>query len=123
MRAREAALKLKRFDVQEKTRKVQDLEMMIRDFEAMAEDLDRQILAEEDRTGVRDSQHFAYSTFARSAAQRREKLQSSVADLQERLVAAQADRDEALAELSDADAAASGGLRSETIGFGDAHVR
>ncbi|MEO1651141.1 MAG: flagellar export protein FliJ [Pseudomonadota bacterium] len=122
MRAREAALKLKRFDAQEKNRKVEDLEMMIRDFEVMAEDLQRQIQAEEDRTGVRDAQHFAYSTFARSAAQRREKLQASVAELQERLAFAVADRDEALAELTDADAA-SGGLRADAVSYSDVHAR
>lgn len=103
MKAREAALKLKKFDADEKQRKVDDLELMIRDFEQMSEDLDRQVQAEEDRTGIRDKSHFAYSTFARSASQRRENLLTSIHDLQERLNAAVAERDEALAELEDSD--------------------
>ena len=81
MKPRDAALRLKRFEADEKKRKVADLELMIRDFEQMATDLERQIRAEEDRTGVRDANHFAYSTFAKSAAQRREKLLSSAAEL------------------------------------------
>src|SRR5665648_590402 len=64
MKARESALRLKRFAADEKQRKVADLEHMIREFDGMASDLDRQIKAEEDRTGVRDPAHFAYSTFA-----------------------------------------------------------
>jgi len=105
MKAREAALKLKKFDAEEKARKVDDLEQMIRDFEQMAGDLDIQIQAEEDRTGIRDRNHFAYSTFARSAVQRRQNLQTSIDDLRARLDAAVAERDEALSEIEDADLA------------------
>ncbi len=54
MRPRESALRLMRFEAREKARKVSDLEAMIREFELMAEDLDRQIGNEEERTGVRD---------------------------------------------------------------------
>ena len=45
MKAREAAMKLKKFDAEEKQRKVVDLEAMIHDFEQMAEDLERQVQA------------------------------------------------------------------------------
>ena len=82
MKARESALRLKRFEADEKARKVADLEHMIREFENMAADLDRQIQAEEDRTGVKDPAHFAYSTFAKSASQRRDNLRASVGGLQ-----------------------------------------
>ncbi len=43
MKARETALKLKRFETDEKARKVADLEHMIREFETIAADLDRQV--------------------------------------------------------------------------------
>jgi len=95
MKPRDAAMRLKRFEIDEKARKVADLETMIREFEQMASDLDRQIQAEEDRTGVRDTAHFAYSTFARSAAQRRDKLVSSANELREKLAAAMQEREEA----------------------------
>ena len=104
MKARESALRLKRFEADEKARKVSDLEQMIHEFEQMALDLERQVQAEEERTGVRDASHFAYSTFARSAAQRRENLLASVSELQGKLEIAVAERDGAVAELDEADA-------------------
>lgn len=104
MRVREAAMRLKRFEAEEKAQRVQDLEQMIGEFEIMATDLAKQIAAEEERTGVRDKSHFAYSTFARSAAQRRENLLASVQDLRDRLEGAVVERDEAIAELDQADA-------------------
>jgi flagellar protein FliJ len=99
MKARESALKLKRFDVSEKARKAGDLEMMIRDFDGMILDLERQIAAEEDRTGVKDTNHFAYSTFAKAAAQRRENLVTSVADLRVKLTNAREDYERAIADM------------------------
>ena len=90
MKSRDAALRAKRFEVAEKARKAEDLVMMARDFETMAADLERQILAEEERTGVKDANHFSYSTFAKAAALRRNKLMVSVADLMSQLDAARA---------------------------------
>ena len=103
MKARESALRLKRFEADEKARKVADLEHMIREFENMAVDLDRQIRAEEDRTGVKDPAHFSYSTFAKSASQRRDNLRTSVEGLRQKLEAAQRERDEALEQVTRAD--------------------
>jgi vacuolar-type H+-ATPase subunit I/STV1 len=103
MKARESVLRLKRFEADEKDRKVQQLEQMIREFEQMAHDLERQVKAEEERTGVRDQQHFAYSTFARSAEQRRQNLLASVNELLIKLQSAVVERDEVLAELDEVD--------------------
>jgi flagellar FliJ protein len=103
MKARESALRLKRFEADEKARKVADLEHMIREFENMAADLDRQIRAEEDRTGIKDPAHFAYSTFAKSASQRRDNLRTSADGLKAKLEGAQRERDEALEQVSRAD--------------------
>lgn len=102
MKAREAALRTKQFEANENSRKAANLESMIRDFHAMAADLDRQIQAEEDRTGIKDSSHFAYSTSAKSAAQRRNNLRASASELGVKLEAALKARDEAVGELSDA---------------------
>ncbi len=93
-------LRLKRFAANEAARKVADLESMIREFETMSADLERQIGAEEDRTGIRDRAHFAYSTFAKSAAARRDKLRASVDELRGRLEAAQREKDAAEEQLS-----------------------
>lgn len=96
MKPRESSLRLKRFAAEEKVRKVSDLESMIREFEQMVVDLERQIATEEERTGVKDRQHFAYSTFAKAAAQRRENLMTSVEDLRAKLAVAVGERDAAL---------------------------
>ena len=100
MKSRESALRLKRFEAQEKARKVLGLEQMIKDFEVMAVDLDRQVQAEEDRTGVKDIGHFNYSTFAKAASQRRDKLRASIDDLKVQLEAAMRERDEVGLEAS-----------------------
>ena len=99
MKQCDSALKAKRFEAAEKARKVASLESMIRDFEMMALDLSRQIAAEEERTGVRDPAHFAYSTFAKAAAQRRGNLLTSVADLKAKLDIARRDHEDIASEL------------------------
>ncbi len=116
MKSRDGALKLKRFEAEEKRRKVADIEAMINEFEQMAADLDRQIASEEERTGIRNEAHFAYSTFARAAAQRRDNLRASVIDLRVKLEHAVAVRDEAVAELEVASSAEErGGDRSRRV--------
>jgi flagellar protein FliJ len=99
MKAKEAALRIKRFEADEHAKRVANLEAIIRDFQAMAADLDRQIQNEEDRTGIRDATHFAYSTFAKSAAQRRNNLRASAAELTVKLEAAMKERDSAAEQL------------------------
>jgi flagellar protein FliJ len=104
MKSRESNLRSKRFEADEKARKVADLQHMVREFESMAADLDRQIQSEEDRTGIKDITHFAYSTFAKAAAQRRANLKASVEDLLAKLEAALRERDAAAADLQAATA-------------------
>jgi flagellar protein FliJ len=99
MKARETALRLKRFAADEAVRKVAGIEQMIRDMQGMANDLDRQIEAEEGRTGIKDPAHFSYSTFAKSAAQRRDKIVLSINDLMAKLAAAEQERADATALL------------------------
>jgi hypothetical protein len=100
MKSRDSILRLKRFDLAEKSRKVNDLEGMIREFDRMVVDLDRQIASEEDRTGIRDRAHFAYSTFAKSACQRRDNLTVSISDLRAKLATAVQARDEIAADVA-----------------------
>jgi flagellar protein FliJ len=100
MKPRDSALRLKRFEATERARKVASIETMINDFEHVAADLARQIAAEEERTGIKDSAHFAYSTFAKAAGLRRSNLLTSVVDLRVKLEAARADHAEVLAEIA-----------------------
>jgi flagellar export protein FliJ len=95
MKSRETLLRLKRFQVDEKRRRVAQIEMMIADFERMANELDREIKAEEARSGITDLNHFAYPTYARAAMGRRDNLRQSAANLGGQL-------DEAKAALAEA---------------------
>jgi flagellar protein FliJ len=106
MKSSETALTLKRYDADEKARKVADLKHMIREFENMAFDLDRQIKAEEDRTRIKDPAHFAYSTFAKSASLRRDNLRTSAEGLRVELETARRERDDALEQFNCVDTAA-----------------
>ena len=92
-------IQMKRFEADEKARNVADLEHVIREFEGMAADLDRQIKAEEARTGVNDPARFAYSTFAKSAILRRDNLRASAKVLSLKLEEAQRGDDNALEQL------------------------
>ena len=103
MKPRESVLRLKRFEAEEKSRKVADLQAMIREFEQMASDLERQISSEENRTGIKDMRHFAYSTFAKAAAQRRDNLKISVDDLRVKLDLAMAELNAARDNLTKAE--------------------
>jgi hypothetical protein len=108
MKSRETALRLKRREVEEKSRKVEDLERIIREFDQMASDLERQIQLEEDRPGVRDRAHFSYSTFAKAAAQRRDNLRQSTEGFREKLAAAVRERDDTVEQFSRASQQADG---------------
>jgi flagellar protein FliJ len=81
MKSRETLIRLKKFQVDEKRRKVMQIEAMIADFERMATDLDREIKVEQDRAGIHDPGHFAYPTYAKAAINRRENLKRSADEL------------------------------------------
>ncbi|KZK98336.1 MULTISPECIES: flagellar export protein FliJ [unclassified Pseudovibrio] len=99
MKNREGLLKLKKFNVDEKRRQVTQIETMLSDFDRMAEDLENQIVQEQKRVGIDDISHFAYPTFARAAAQRRDNLKHSTEELKSQLEKAQDDLTDAVSEL------------------------
>jgi len=99
MKSRETLIRLKRFQVDEKRRKVTQIESMIAEFERIATDLDREIKAEQDRSGIHDPAHFAYPTYAKAAMQRRENLKRSANDLKLQLDDAKATLAEAFEEM------------------------
>ena len=90
MRSNDTLLKLRRFEVNEKQQKVNEIEDMIADFQRSADDLKRQIDIEEETARIHDVNHYAYPPFAKAARQRRDNLMSSIADL-ERLKPHEAD--------------------------------
>jgi flagellar protein FliJ len=99
MKSRDALIRLKRFEIEEKRRNVVEIETMIGDFNHMASDLDRQIAIEQERAGISDVNHYAYPTFAKAAIQRRNNLATSAENLAAKLAAARGDLDEACEEL------------------------
>jgi flagellar export protein FliJ len=99
MKSREGLIRLKRFQVDEKRRQVAQIETMIAEFERMAKDLNDQVVAEQERSGIHDTSHFAYPTFAKAAMQRRDNLLASTHELREQLATAQAECAEAIEEL------------------------
>jgi flagellar export protein FliJ len=95
----ESLIRLKKFNVDEKRRQVMQIEMMVADFERMASELDQQIEIEQTKTGISDVAHFAYSTFAKAALQRRDNLLASANDMRGKLENAQDQLAEALEDL------------------------
>ncbi len=81
MKSRETLIRLKKFQVDEKRRRVAQIEGMIADFQRMSVDLEREIQTEQDRAGINDPTHFAYPTYAKAAIQRRENLTRSADEL------------------------------------------
>jgi len=99
MKSRETLIRLKKFQVDEKRRKVAQIEAMIAEFERIAGDLDREIKTEQDRAGIHDPAHFAYPTYAKAAIVRRENLKRSADELKVQLDDAKAVLGEAFEEL------------------------
>jgi len=102
MKPRENLLRLKHFQVEDKTRQLTQIDLMIGELSRMAAELDRQIRIEEEKAGITDANHFAYPTFAKAARQRHANLQVSIRELNERRAHAQDALDEAEEELKKA---------------------
>jgi flagellar export protein FliJ len=99
MKSRETLIRLKRFHVDEKRRRVAQIEGMIAEFDRIAGELDREIRAEQERAGIHDPSHFAYPTYAKAAMQRRENLKRSADELRGQLEEAKAALGEAFEEM------------------------
>jgi len=102
MKSRDTLLRLKRFQVDEKRRRVAQIELMAAEFFKMAADLDLEISLEEQRAGIQDTNHYAYPTYALAARARRDNLTRSAEELSGQLEDAKLHLEEALAELSKA---------------------
>ena len=97
MKSRETLVRLKKFQLDEKRRKVAQIETMIAEFDRVVGELEREIRIEQDRAGIHDPAHFAYPTYAKAAIGRRENLRRSIDELRIQLEEAKA----ALGEASD----------------------
>ena len=99
MKSRETLIRLKKFQVDDKRRRVVQIEGMIAEFDRMASDLEREIQVEQDRAGINDPGHYAYPTYAKAAINRRDNLKRSADELKAQLDDAKAALGEAFEEL------------------------
>ncbi len=114
MKSRDTLIRLKRFQAEEKRRRVVQLQSMIADFTRMCGELDREIATEEARANISDPGHFAYPTYARAARTRRDNLSQSLGELRGQLEEAEAalkEANEELAKTQSQDARDRGGER------------
>ena len=105
MKSRDPLIRAKRFQIDDARRRLGQIDTMIAEFERMAHDLDRDITAEEERSGIPDPRHFAYPPLALAARNRRDNLQRSAQDLKVQQEAARATLADAEADLALVEAA------------------
>lgn len=103
MKPKDSLIRLKQFQVSEKHRQVMQLETMINEFQRMADELDKQIEAEERKSGITDITNFAYPTFAKAARTRRDNLFGSIEDLRTQMQGAEESLADAEEELKKAE--------------------
>ncbi len=99
MKSRDTLIRLKQFHVEERRRRLTQIEAMIGEFARIAADLDREIALEEQRAGISDTTHFAYPTYARAARVRRDNLLRSSEELRGQIEDAKAKLENAIEEL------------------------
>jgi flagellar export protein FliJ len=99
MKSRETLIRLRKFQADEKRRRVAQIEGMIADFDRMSGDLEREINTEQERAGIHDPTHFAYRTYAKAAITRRDNLKRSADELKVQLEDARMALAEAFEEL------------------------
>jgi len=99
MRNRESLIRLHRFQVDEKRRKLAELELMAQEFRARERELEAQVEAEQKKAGISDVAHFAYPMFAKSVIRRRENILTSIEDIERQLDAAKEELSDAFREL------------------------
>ncbi|MGD9543568.1 MAG: flagellar export protein FliJ [Methylocystis sp.] len=102
MKSRDTLVRLKRFQAEEKRRRVLQLNAMIAEFTRMANELEREIGHEEQRANITDLNHFAYPTYARAARGRRDNIVASISELRTQLEDAEAQFKEASDDLAKA---------------------
>jgi|SRR5580704_10070833 hypothetical protein len=92
----QALIRLKELQIDMARRQVAQIEAMIADLDCMVTTLENEIEAEQNRTGIRDPAHFAYSILAKATIVRCDNMKRTVTGLKDNLTGATVK----LAELS-----------------------
>ena len=87
-KSEQALIRLKDLQIDMARRQVAQIEAMITALDDIAATLDNEIEAEQNRTGIRDLAHVAYSILAKATIVRRDNLKRTVTDLKEELAVA-----------------------------------
>jgi hypothetical protein len=85
MQSRERFIRRREMQVDDGSRRIALMESMIAEFDRVAAELDRDILIEQQRSGIHDPAHFAYPTYAKAAMLRRDNLKRSADELRAKL--------------------------------------
>ena len=81
----QALIRLKELQLDMVRRQVAQIEAMITDLDFTVTTLENEIEAEQNRTGIRDPAHFAYSILAKATIVRRDNLKRTVIGLKDDL--------------------------------------
>ena len=81
----QALIRLKELQIDMARRQVAQIEAMITDLDCMVTTLENEIEAEQNRTGIHDPAHFAYSILAKATIVRRDNLKRTVIGLKDDL--------------------------------------
>lgn len=99
MKSRASLIRVQRFRVQEIQRSVADLERLLDEFRREQEELDKRVRQEQEKAGISDETHYAYPTYAKYAAMRRDNLSQSIRELERQVDAERAKLADAFEEL------------------------
>lgn len=77
----EAAIRRAESEAEHQRRRQSQIEAMVADLDRQAAELEREIIAEQNRAGIHDPAHYAYPTYAKSAIIRRDSLRRSADEL------------------------------------------
>jgi hypothetical protein len=81
----QALIRLKELQLDMVRRQIAQIEAMITDLDFTVTTLENEIEAEQNRTGIRDPAHFAYSILAKATIVRRDNLKRTVIGLKDDL--------------------------------------
>jgi len=113
MKSRETLIKLHRFRADEAKTKLAGLESIRADLGRKVTELDNHLSEEGRRATENDIGRFAYPSFARSIRERKEKLASSIAEIERSIGEARIDLQEAFRDLKKFELAEEARLKRE----------
>jgi flagellar FliJ protein len=100
MTLRERLICLKKFQINEKSQESTQINNMVTELARLTATLDLDITIEQYRSHICDPAHFAYSTYAKAAAQRRENIRHSMNELTKQLDTLKESLGEAIDDLA-----------------------